>query len=64
MHGEPLLREGYSDRILVVGPTSRGRILAIVLEPLDDDSYYVVTARPADRKERKLYETRRGGEEE
>ena len=62
--GEALLREGYLGRILVIGQTVAGRVLAIVLEPVDEESYYVITARPADRKERRLYEASRGGEAE
>lgn len=58
----PLLREGYLGRILAIGQTVAGRVLAIVLEPVDGESFLVITARPADRMERRLYEASRGGE--
>jgi uncharacterized DUF497 family protein len=63
-HGEPLLREGHSGRILVIGPTMANRVLAIILEPVDAERYYVITARLADRKERRLYQASHGGEAE
>ncbi len=55
--------ESYKNRLVLIGPTSAGRMLAVILEPVtDDDVYYVVTARSADRKERRIYRERRGGE--
>lgn len=52
-----MIRQSYADRIVVIGPTNEGRILAVILEPLDPDTKtnYVVTARPASRRERRLY---------
>ena len=49
--------QSYADRIVVIGPTNAGRKLAVVLEPLDPDTKtnYVVTTRPASRRERRLY---------
>ena len=38
-------------------------MLSIVLGPEGDDEYYVVTARPASKKERRDYrQTKKGGE--
>ena len=54
--GPFIARQSYAGRILLVGPTFSSRMLAVVLEPLDDAIYYVVTARPASRKERRLYQ--------
>ncbi len=62
-HSDPLVREGYLERVAVIGSTLEGRILAIVLERVSEGNYYVVTARPADRKERRLYREGRGSEE-
>ncbi len=59
-HGKPLIRQGYLDRLVLIGPTKAGRVLAAVLEYTEEDSYYVVTARPADRKERQLDQESRG----
>ena len=53
--GEFIHRETYKGRLLIIGPTQTGRILAIVLAPEGEDVYYVVTARPADRRERRDY---------
>ena len=61
-HSDYIVREGYNSRIMLIGPTTTDRILAVVLESEGDGIYYVVTARPADRKERRTYreEQRKG----
>jgi uncharacterized DUF497 family protein len=62
-HGDFIVRPTYRQRLLVIGPALAGRVLAAVLEPEEaEDSYYVVTARPADRKERATYRREKGGE--
>lgn len=50
-HGEHQTKESYRKRILLVGKTAKGRMLAIVLSPEDrnlqrygNGIYYVVTA--------------------
>ena len=45
---------------MVIGPTHGGRTLAVVLEPIEPEVYYLVTARPASRKERSLYRQQTG----
>lgn len=61
-HGDFIVRPTYGERLLVIGPTPAGRVLAAVLDPEGaEGSYYVVTARPADRKERALYRREQGG---
>jgi len=53
----------YGGRLLIIGPTLAARVLAAVLKPEGDPGeYYVVTARPADRKERAVYRREQGGE--
>lgn len=54
----PVVLKTYADRLLVVGPTAAGRMLSVVLDPegRTNGVYYVVTARPASRKERRIYE--------
>ena len=47
--------QSYGGRFMVVGRTLAERTLAVVLEPDDNGMYYVVTARPASRRERRLY---------
>jgi len=52
---------GHSGRTMIVGPTKKGRALSIVLDPeIEEGVWYPVTARPADRKERKLYKEEKG----
>jgi uncharacterized DUF497 family protein len=62
--GEHLVRQGHSGRLLVIGPTEAGRILAVVIDPEPTPGhYYPVTARPADRQERRRYAQEKGGEQ-
>jgi uncharacterized protein len=61
---DPVIRATYSNRFLAIGETKSGRILAVVLDPEPEDGvFYVVTARSADRKERRIYEAEKGGEQ-
>lgn len=46
-------REGYSGRIFLIGRT-RKRILAILVALEENKQYYPITARDADKKERRL----------
>ena len=50
-----IARRSYAGRILLIGPTYANRVLVVVLEPVDESSHYVITARPASRKERRLH---------
>ena len=61
-HGEHLVRETYKGRLVLIGPTLARRMLAVVLEPTSEgrDVYYPVTARPASRKERRIYRNEKG----
>lgn len=55
-HSPFVTRATYRNRILLIGHTHDGRTLAVILAPTEDDNeYYVVTARPASRKERRFY---------
>lgn len=65
--GDPVVQEGKKGRSLVFGRTRAGRMLTVVLDPTEAadvyDVYYVVTARPASRRERAIYtREKRGGE--
>jgi uncharacterized DUF497 family protein len=46
-------RKGYSGRIFLIGRAGK-RILAILVKLKENKKYYVVTARDADKKERRL----------
>jgi uncharacterized DUF497 family protein len=61
-HSEHIRRSAYAGRIMVIGRTQAGRTLSVVLDPEGDDAYYVVTARPSSRKERRIYSSAGGGE--
>lgn len=62
-HDAPIVSETYAGRLRVIGRTARGRILTVILAPESEGAYYVVTARPASRKERRLYQEQMGGEQ-
>jgi uncharacterized DUF497 family protein len=51
--GDPLALRSAVDRLIVIGSTRAGRDLTVVLAPLAADTYEVVTARPATRRERR-----------
>jgi uncharacterized DUF497 family protein len=59
-HGDFIVGEAYGGRIMLVGPTQAGRMLSVILAPRGRGVYYPVTARPASRKERELYQTQQG----
>ena len=42
--------------MILIGPTRTGRFVAAVIEPEGEDVYYVVTARPASRRERVYFQ--------
>lgn len=43
-------------RPMFIGPTARGRMLVIVLDPEGEGVYYAVSGRPAHRTERRYYD--------
>jgi len=59
--GDYLTRQAYHGRIMVIGPNAVGNLLSVILAPEDEGSYYVVTARPAATKERRIYRQTKGG---
>jgi uncharacterized protein len=59
--GDPVTSQTYKGRIRVVGPTRSRTMLTVILAPTDEQGiYYPITARPADRKERRHYNDARG----
>ncbi|MGH2559378.1 MAG: hypothetical protein ACRDJH_09955, partial [Thermomicrobiales bacterium] len=58
----PVFQQAYKGRALAIGPTQSGRVLAVVLGPVPDQpgTFYVFSARPASRKERRHFQTLRG----
>jgi uncharacterized DUF497 family protein len=65
-HGPFIVRQAYSGRLMLIGPTLEQRMLTVILEPEPDRSgvYYPVTARPASRRDRSRYREEQGGEEQ
>lgn len=63
-HGHPItLRESYKNRLVLLGETQAGKVLAVVLGPFPDapeGTFYPFTARPAHRSERRAYLEMRG----
>lgn len=55
-----LLEKGHSGRARIIGSTKAGKLLAVILSPIGQGVYYVVTARPSSRKERQQYQSRAG----
>lgn len=53
--GDMIVRETYGGRLMVIGPNRAGNLLAAILAPEDNGAFYVVTARPAAKKERRIY---------
>ena len=47
--------QGHSGRFIVIGLTGINRMLAVILEASEEEMYYVVTARSASRRERRIY---------
>ena len=52
--GRFVARYSYAGRVMLIGPTLEDRVLAVVLEPIGEGAHYVITARPASRRERRL----------
>lgn len=48
--------QSYSSRNLLLGKTSQGRLLTIILATTSQNETYVVSARDQSKKERKIYE--------
>lgn len=52
-------RAGYDGRIILIG-RSGDRLLAMIMSLQENHKFYVVTARDADRKERRLVYEKKG----
>jgi uncharacterized DUF497 family protein len=59
-HGPYVASETYGGRLRVIGPTSGGRMLTVILAPEGRGMFYPVTARPTSRQERRLYDALTG----
>jgi uncharacterized DUF497 family protein len=62
VYGVHVELQTYAGRSILIGATSAGRMVAVILEPTDPQgTYYVVTARSASRKERRYYQSQTEG---
>jgi uncharacterized DUF497 family protein len=61
--GRAIFRASYKNRIAVTGPTQFGRMLTVVIgeSPRQAHRYYVFSARPASRGERRDYDPEHEG---
>lgn len=59
-HGDYITSQTYGGRIRVVGLTSTGRMLAIILAPREKGAYYIVTAHNANTGEQQRYHELKG----
>lgn len=48
-----VLRGQQKNRLVIIGKTEEKRILAVILESKGNNAYYVVTAYPADNKDKR-----------
>ena len=55
------VRHTYGGRFLVIGPKADRRLMVLILAPKESGKYYPVSARPADRKERREYREWKAG---
>lgn len=63
-HKDSLLEVGKKGRLLIIGLVDDKRMITVVLDHEGKGRYYPVTARPASRKERKLYKEQKGVKED
>jgi uncharacterized DUF497 family protein len=62
-HGPFIVGAARLGRLILIGPTASGRMLAAILDPEPEpDVYYPVSARSASRKERRRYLDSQGGD--
>lgn len=55
-HGQYVVKDAHGGRVMIIGPTLSGRALCIILDPEPDEGvWHPVTARSADRGERKKF---------
>jgi uncharacterized DUF497 family protein len=62
----PTVRESYKQRYQLIGPTLSGRMVSVIVGPVPEqqDVYYVFSASPASRAERRIYDDfQKGGSE-
>lgn len=62
-HSNALVQRGHTGRLLVIGLTKEGKIITAIIDPEPEKGiYYVVTARPSSKGERRIYQQEKGDE--
>jgi len=61
---DPAVRKTYKNRLQLIGPTTAARLLTVIIGPAPDQAgvWYVFSARPASRPERRYYLDQKGGD--
>lgn len=60
---DALVQEGHSGRLLIIGLTKLKKMLTIIVDSEPEKGvYYVVTARAASTRERRMYRVEKGDE--
>nr|HET6901198.1 hypothetical protein [Ktedonobacteraceae bacterium] len=54
-------RQTYGGRFLVIGPKADRQLMVLILAPKGSGKFYPVSARPADKKERREYREWKAG---
>ncbi len=54
-------RHTYGGRFMIIGPKADNRLIVIILAPKGPGKYYPISARPADKKERREYREWKAG---
>jgi uncharacterized DUF497 family protein len=64
IQGIYVMKEAHSGRFMILGQANAKRVLGVVVQFRGSLGYYVVTARPANHTERRIYQTEieKGGE--
>src|SRR4051794_30634274 len=64
LSGSPEFRESYKGRLLAVGPTRSGSLVAVAIgpDPIEPHVYYPFSARPISNQDRRWYQGRKVGE--
>ncbi|HET7034369.1 MAG TPA: BrnT family toxin [Thermomicrobiaceae bacterium] len=62
--GDAMFQASYKQRFVVTGPTLAARMLTVIIGPVprETGSFYVFSARPASRQERRAYQQQHEGQ--
>ena len=61
--GDVVMIDAKKGRLMAIGLTRASRYLTVILDPMEDETHYPVTAYPSSRKQRRFYESIKGGAE-